>query len=152
VTETISRIKRATEAGELSEEQIAAATGLSIKQIRRARAAQRRPISLDTPIGLDDQLLIGEIVADPSATDPTEHLNISDRRRAILHALQKLPERERKVLILRYGLADGQHRTLEQVGAAFGITRERVRQIEAEALRKLRHPHLSRSLRRYMEV
>jgi RNA polymerase primary sigma factor len=151
IGETISQIKRATEAGELSDEQIAAITGLSIKQIRRARAAQRMPISLDTPIGLDDGRMIGEIVADPSATDPAEYINTHDRRRAILNALEKLPERERKVLILRYGLADDRHRTLEEVGAAFGITRERVRQIEAEALRKLRHPHLSRPLRRYMD-
>jgi RNA polymerase primary sigma factor len=151
VGEAIRKINRAIETGAVSDEQIAAATALSPTQVRRARVAQHTPISLNAPIGFDDERTIGEIVADPNAADPAEHVNADDRRRTIMHALQKLPERERTILILRYGLADDQHRTLEQVGAAFGITRERARQIEAEALRKLRHPHLSRPLRRYIE-
>ena len=152
IGEAISKINRAIADGAMTDEQIAAATGLSTTQIRRARVAQRAPISLESTIGADDERTIGEITADPNAIDPAEHLDATSRRRDILNALLKLPSRERKILILRYGLADEQHRTLEQVGAAFGITRERVRQIEAEALRKLRHPHLSWPLRRYIEV
>jgi len=95
--------------------------------------------------------VLGDFIEDNSAAAPLESAAQHILREQIEIVLQKLPERERRIIQLRYGLQDGHYRTLEEVGREFGITRERIRQIEARVLRKLRHPHYGRGLRGYLE-
>ena len=109
------------------------------------------PMSLETPVGEDEDSRLGDFVPDESSLAPTEAASRQLLREQIDRVLSELSEREKKVLQLRFGLKDGQARTLEEVGKEFNVTRERIRQIEAKALRKLRHPSLSRKLKDYLE-
>ncbi len=134
-----------------SPDEIATALGITPRKVKRLLTAAITPLSLEQPVGPDGDTFIGEMLADDEQRTPveqaTQHLLYQD----IHAALGTLPERERKVLQLRYGLMDGKRRTLEEVGAAFGITRERTRQIEAEAMRHLRAPEWELRLGGYLD-
>jgi RNA polymerase primary sigma factor len=136
---------------EPTNEEIAEQMGMSVEKVREIMRVRSEPISLETPIGDDGESSLGDFVEDPTELAPTD---IADRhllREQIEVALADLTERERKVIQLRYGLVDGRSRTLEEVGRAFAVTRERARQIESKALRKLRQPSRSRRLKDYLD-
>ena len=107
-------------------------------------------MSLDTPVGNEDNNLLGDFIEDDSIPGPAEAASGELLREQVHNALDQLSRREREVLEMRFGTRDGQAHTLDEVGHAFGVTRERIRQIEAKALRKLRHPIRSRKLRDYL--
>ncbi|MBC8076274.1 MAG: sigma-70 family RNA polymerase sigma factor [Chloroflexales bacterium] len=132
-------------------QELAEALGVSLRKVKRMIQASSQPISLEQPMGNDGEGRVGELLADDMLKTPPEIATQNMLHEELSAALMELPERERKILQLRYGLADGQRRTLEEVGMAFGITRERTRQLEAEALRRLRHPSVGRGLQSYLE-
>jgi RNA polymerase primary sigma factor len=156
VTESIGQIKRAADKlAQAFERQptaaeIATALGQPVDKIAQVLAVLQQPISLETPIGEDQESTLGALLADPGQEPALEAASRDLLRRDMANALSELSERERKVLTLRYGLADGQHRTLEDVGKQIGMTRERARQIEAEALRRIRASETWRHLRDYL--
>jgi RNA polymerase primary sigma factor len=132
-------------------DEIADALGIPVEKVRRVLDVARQAVSLETPIGAEGDSVLADFIEDNRNDAPIESAAQRLLREQINTALQKLPERERKIIQLRYGLHDGRYRTLEEVGREFGITRERIRQIEAKVLRKLRHPHYGRSLRSYLD-
>lgn len=132
-------------------EEISHALGLSLRKVKRLLQASIQSISLEQPINNTSEGSIGEVFADESLETPMEIAAQNMLLQDLSAALNDLPERERTILQLRYGLLDGQHRTLEEVGVTFGITRERTRQIESDALRRLRHPSVGRRLHGYLE-
>ena len=132
-------------------EEIGVVVEIPAEKIREIFRASQVPISLQTRVGEDDESDLGEFIADTTALAPSEVVTHDLLREQIDDVLGELTVRERRALELRFGLGDGRRRTLEEVGADLGVTRERARQIEAEALRKLRHPKLSRKLRDYLE-
>jgi RNA polymerase primary sigma factor len=136
---------------EPTSDEIAVALGISDRKVRRLLQASAQPISLEQPISSDGEGHIGELLADEMSDSPNDIATRRMLQADVATALLELPERERSILQLRYGMVDGRRRTLEEVGAAFGITRERTRQIEGEALRKLRHPGVARGLRSFLE-
>ena len=155
--ETIKSVRRAS--SELSRsarssptvQEIADATSLTTAEVRFAMSAGRSPLSLDRPLEGSDDAVLSDFVADPHGSDPLDHLNRAALRERLEEALVELSFREREIVRLRYGLADGTVYTLEEVGQIFSITRERVRQIEAKAVRKLQHPVRSRSLSGFLD-
>ncbi len=155
--EAISQVKRTSHKlqqsmqREPTPEEIADSMGISPNKVRRTLEASMHPLSLEMPVGQDGEGRMGDFIEDDRIATPAEAAAASMLREQIEEVLQKLPERERKIIQLRYGLKDGRYRTLEEVGVEFGITRERIRQIEAVALRKLRHPHLGKKLRGYLD-
>ncbi len=155
--EAISQVKRTshklqqTMQREPTPEEIADAMGISSTKVRRTLEASMHPLSLEMPVGQEGEGRMGDFIEDDRISTPAEAAAASMLREQLEEVLQKLPERERKIIQLRYGLKDGRYRTLEEVGIEFGITRERIRQIEAVALRKLRHPHLGKKLRGYLD-
>lgn len=155
--EAISQVKRTSHKlqqsmqREPTPEEIADAMGISPNKVRRTLEASMHPLSLEMPVGQEGEGRMGDFIEDDRVATPAEAAAASMLREQIEEVLQKLPERERKIIQLRYGLKDGRYRTLEEVGVEFGITRERIRQIEAVALRKLRHPHLGKKLRGYLD-
>jgi RNA polymerase primary sigma factor len=155
--EAISQVKRTshklqqTMQREPTPEEIADAMGINPNKVRRTLEASMHPLSLEMPVGQEGEGRMGDFIEDDRISTPVEAAAALMLREQIEEVLQKLPERERKIIQLRYGLKDGRYRTLEEVGVEFGITRERIRQIEAVALRKLRHPHLGKKLRGYLE-
>jgi RNA polymerase primary sigma factor len=110
----------------------------------------RVPLSLEMPVGEEDDSHLGDFIEDKTAIPPFEAATTGLLRRQINEVLEELTERERKIILLRFGLEDDRARTLEEVGQEFNVTRERIRQIEAKALRKLRHPSRSRRLKDYL--
>jgi len=130
--------------------ELADALGLSIAKLRRLLAHEGLPLSLDRPISTTSEVTLGDIASDADACTPPEVALASVLRDQLTAAVARLSPRQRTVLQLRYGLDDGQYRTLEEVGALLGVCRERVRQVEAEALRRLRHPALGKGLRGYL--
>jgi RNA polymerase primary sigma factor len=127
------------------------------RKLRRAAAKVRRvirisqePMSLETPVGQEESSLLGDFIEDQSEMGPVDAASNQLLKEQVRSILDSLSEREREVLEMRFGLRDGQGHTLEEVGQFFGVTRERIRQIEAKALRKLRHPYRSRKLRDYL--
>ncbi len=134
---------------EPSEQELADAMNLPIEKVREILKVSADPISLDTPIGEEDDSHLGDFIKDDSILGPEDAASYSLLRDQIAKLLDTLTEREQRVLILRFGLKDGRSRTLEEVGKEFNVTRERIRQIEAKALRKLRHPSRSRMLKGY---
>jgi RNA polymerase primary sigma factor len=132
-------------------EEIANLAGFPADKVREIFRASQVPISLQTRVGEEDESDLGEFIADQTAIAPAEAVTYELLKEQIEDVLDELTGRERRALQLRFGLEDGRRRTLEEVGAELGVTRERARQIEAEALRKLRHPKLSRKLRDYLE-
>jgi RNA polymerase primary sigma factor len=157
VGETINRVKKTSHRlqqileREPTQEEIARAMDVSDEKVRQVLDVSRHPISLEAPVGQDGDAFLGDFIEDDSMPHPLELASQELLKSQISDALSKLTERERKIIVLRFGLEDGRFRTLEEVGREFGITRERIRQIEAKALRKLRHPSYSRKLRGYLE-
>ena len=157
VGETINRVKKTGHRlqqileREPTQEEIARAMDISDEKVRQVLDVARHPVSLEAPVGQDGDAFLGDFIEDETLPAPLEVASQQLLRSQIGDALNKLTERERKIILLRFGLEDGRFRTLEEVGREFGITRERIRQIEAKALRKLRHPQYSRKLRGYLE-
>ena len=155
--EAISQVKRASHKlqqamqREPTPEEIAVSMGVNASKVRRTLEASMHPLSLEMPVGQEGEGRMGDFIEDDRISAPAEAATATMLREQIEEVLLKLPERERKIIQLRYGLKDGRYRTLEEVGVEFGITRERIRQIEAVALRKLRHPHLGKKLRGYLD-
>jgi RNA polymerase primary sigma factor len=132
-------------------EEVAVSLGVSERKVRRLLQAAAQPISLEQPLGADGEGHVGELLADGESDAPLEIATQRMLQQELARALLELPERERAIIEMRYGLTDGRRRTLEEVGTAFGITRERTRQIEADALRHLRGPGLGARLQVYLE-
>ena len=134
---------------EPSVDEIAESMGLTPEKVREVMKISQEPISLETPIGEEEDSHLGDFIEDQEAIAPAEAASVMLLKEKMADVLQNLTERERKVLVLRFGLEDGHQRTLEEVGQEFGVTRERIRQIEAKALRKLRHPSRGKALKDY---
>ncbi len=157
MSESVGQVKRVAE--RLSQslerqptaEEIAIALGQPIDRVQRVLEAARRPVSLETPVGDEGEHTLGDFLQDDELPTPTDFASQQLLRQDLAQALGHLNERERRIIDLRYGLADGQRRTLEEVGKVLGMTRERARQIEAEALRRLRQPEIGQHLRDYLE-
>lgn len=132
---------------EPTEQELADAMDMPIEKVREVLKISSDPISLDIPIGEEDDSRLGDFIRDDNIMGPEESASYSILRDQILKLLDTLTEREQRVLLLRFGLTDGRTRTLEEVGKEFNVTRERIRQIEAKALRKLRHPSRSKHLK-----
>jgi RNA polymerase primary sigma factor len=130
-------------------EEIASEMGLTPEKVREVIKISQEPISLETPIGEEEDSHLGDFIEDQEAVAPAEAASVMLLKEKMQDVLKNLTERERKVLVLRFGLEDGHQRTLEEVGQEFGVTRERIRQIEAKALRKLRHPSRGKALKDY---
>ena len=135
---------------EPTEEELAKKMNVSVEKIREIYKISQEPVSLETPIGEEDDSHLGDFIKDERNLSPEEYATNEMLKDEIAEVLETLTEREEKVIRLRFGLEDGKSRTLEEVGQLFGVTRERIRQIEAKALRKLRHPSRSRKLKDYM--
>ena len=136
---------------EPSEEELAKKMNTSVEKIREIYKISQEPVSLETPIGEEDDSHLGDFIKDEHNMSPEEYATNELLKDEIDDILLTLTEREEKVIRLRFGLEDGKARTLEEVGQMFGVTRERIRQIEAKALRKLRHPSRSRKLKDYLD-
>ena len=136
---------------EPTDEEIGDELGVSADRVREIKTISRDPVSLETPVGDEDDTELGDFVEDKEATAPSDAAALAILHTEMEDILDTLSPRERRVLQLRFGLADGHQRTLEEVGKRFGVTRERIRQIEAKGLRKLRHPSRSRRLRDFLE-
>jgi RNA polymerase primary sigma factor len=132
-------------------EEIADRLGWSIARVKGIRSVARDPISLETPIGDDEETLLGDFIEDRDSDNPATKTSYTLLQELIDEVLSTLPEKEQKVLRMRFGLDDGYSHTLEEVGYVFNVTRERIRQIEAKALRRLKHPTRSKKLRDYLE-
>ncbi|GAB4446032.1 MAG: RNA polymerase sigma factor RpoD [Chloroflexi bacterium OHK40] len=155
--ETLNRIQAARRqltqslGREPNDSELAQFLSMSEEKLRELRRTAQDPVSLATPVGEEADSTLADFIPDPHALDADDAAASGMLRQQIATALDQLTERERRVLELRYGLSDGQPRTLEEVGRAFGVTRERVRQIEVKALRKLRHPRLGKLLKDYLD-
>ena len=132
-------------------EEIAAEMDISVEKVREILKIAQEPVSLETPIGEEEDSHLGDFIPDDDVPAPAEAAAFSMLKEQLVEVLSTLTEREQKVLKLRFGLEDGRARTLEEVGKQFDVTRERIRQIEAKALRKLRHPSRSKKLKDYLE-
>ncbi len=157
VGETINRIKKTSHRlqqiyeREPSYLEIARAMDVPEEKVRQVLDASRHPVSLEAPVGPEGDAFLGDFIEDETVPAPMELASHQLLRDQIGDSLGRLEERERRIVILRFGLEDGRYRTLEEVGQEFGITRERIRQIESKALRKLRTPQLSGRLRGYLD-
>ncbi len=158
MVETITRVKKASSqllhinGKEPTEEEIADFLGMSVDKVREVMRIAQEPVSLETPIGEEDDSHLGDFIPDDQALSPDEAAAKVMLRQQLEAVLSTLSEREAEVLRMRYGLDDDPPRTLEDVGKALGVTRERVRQIEVKALRKLRHPSRSRQVKDFRET
>ncbi|MCI6735344.1 RNA polymerase sigma factor RpoD [Aerococcus viridans] len=132
-------------------EEIGAEMDLPTEKVRDILKIAQEPVSLETPIGEEDDSHLGDFIEDNDATSPADYTSAELLKEQLNEVLDTLTDREENVLRLRFGLEDGQSKTLEQVGQQFGVTRERIRQIEAKALRKLRHPSRSKQLKDFLE-
>ncbi len=157
MVETINRLIRISRrllqdlGREPTSEEIAEQMEISAEKVREIIKVSQEPVSLETPIGEEDDSHLGDFLEDHTALAPAEAASHQLLKEQVEDVLDSLTERERKVLQLRFGLDDGRSRTLEEVGKEFHVTRERIRQIEAKALRKLRHPSRSRKLKDYLD-
>jgi RNA polymerase primary sigma factor len=157
MVETINRVLRTSRrlmqdlSREPTPEELGQAVGMPADKVREILKISQEPISLETPIGEEEDSHLGDFIEDQKAVAPSDAASHRLLKEQICSVLGSLTKRERKVLQLRFGLEDGRSRTLEEVGREFGVTRERIRQIETKALRKLRHPSRSKKLKDYME-
>ncbi|MCM1157311.1 MAG: RNA polymerase sigma factor RpoD [Clostridium sp.] len=157
MVETINKLIRVSrqllqELGrEPSPEEIAKEMDIPVERVREILKISQEPVSLETPIGEEEDSHLGDFIQDENVPVPADAAAFTLLKEQLVEVLSTLTEREQKVLRLRFGLDDGRARTLEEVGTVFHVTRERIRQIEAKALRKLRHPSRSRKLRDYLE-
>lgn len=157
MVETINKLIRVsrqllqTYGREPSPEEIGVEMGISVEKVREIQKIAQEPVSLETPIGEEEDSHLGDFIPDEDVPAPAEAAAFSMLKEQLVEVLDTLTEREQKVLKLRFGLEDGRARTLEEVGREFDVTRERIRQIEAKALRKLRHPSRSKKLKDYLE-
>ena len=135
---------------EPTEEELAKKLNVTVDKVREVYKISQDPVSLETPIGEEDDSHLGDFIKDERTMSPEEYATVEMLKEELANVLLTLTDREEKVLRLRFGLDDGQCRTLEEVGQIFGVTRERIRQIEAKALRKLRHPSRSRKLKDFL--
>ena len=126
--------------------------GIPSLKVREIIKVSQEPVSLETPIGEEEDSHLGEFIPDEATMSPADAASYQMLREQVEAVLNSLSDRERKVLRLRFGLEDGRTRTLEEVGREFSVTRERIRQIEAKALRKLRHPARSQKLKDYLDL
>ncbi|HWP79868.1 MAG TPA: RNA polymerase sigma factor RpoD [Candidatus Acidoferrum sp.] len=157
MVETINKVMRVSrqllqELGhDPSSEEIATEMNMSVEKVREIMKIAQEPVSLETPIGEEEDSHLGDFIPDDDAPAPAEAASYTLLREQLVSVLSTLTPREERVLKLRFGLEDGRARTLEEVGREFNVTRERIRQIEAKALRKLRHPSRSKRLKDFME-
>lgn len=135
---------------EPSPQEVADRMDISVEKVQQIQKIAQEPISLESPVGEEEDSNLGDFISDPHALDPYEYTAKMKLREELDDVLATLTEREERVLRLRFGLVDGRQRTLEEVGKEFNVTRERIRQIEAKALRKLKHPSRSRKLKDFM--
>ena len=155
--ETINKLVRVQRAllqelgREPTPEEIAEKMDMTPDRVREIQKISQEPVSLETPIGEEEDSQLGDFIEDSQAVVPPDAASFSMLQEQISQVLDTLAERERKVIELRFGLADGHPRTLEEVGKEFGVTRERIRQIESKTLAKLRHPSRSSKLKDFME-
>jgi RNA polymerase primary sigma factor len=157
MVETINKLIRVsrqllqTYGREPTPEEISKEMGISVEKVREIQKIAQEPVSLETPIGEEEDSHLGDFIPDDDVPAPAEAAAFSMLKEQLVEVLDTLTDREQKVLKLRFGLEDGRSRTLEEVGKEFDVTRERIRQIEAKALRKLRHPSRSKKLKDYLE-
>ena len=157
MVETINRLTRVSrmllqEKGrEPTPDEIAEEMGIEVSKVREIQKIAQDPVSLETPIGEEEDSHLGDFIEDDKTQTPSDSVSAIMLKEQLLLVLDTLTPREEKVLRLRYGIDDGKPRTLEEVGKEFNVTRERIRQIEAKALRKLRHPSRSRKLRDFID-
>ena len=157
MVETINKVKKVSsqllheQGKEPTAEEIAERLEMSVDKVREIMRVAQEPVSLETPIGEEEDSHLGDFIPDDEAPVPAEVASHTLLREQLSEVLDTLTEREEKVLRLRFGLVDGRPRTLEEVGKEFNITRERIRQIEAKALRKLRHPSRSKKLKDFLD-
>ena len=157
MVETITKVKKASSqllhknGHDPSPEEIAEELDMSVDRVREIMRIAQDPVSLETPIGEEEDSHLGDFIPDDDAPAPAEAASLVLLKEQINQVLSTLTEREEQVLRLRFGLEDGRSRTLEEVGKKFNVTRERIRQIEAKALRKLRHPNRSNKVRDYLD-
>jgi len=157
MVETINKLKKITrklaqeKSRKPNEEELAKEMGITVAKLREIIKVAQEPLSLETPIGKEEDCRLGDFIEDREAEAPANTVAQELLRDDLTEILAGLSARERDVLRLRFGLDDGRQRTLEEVGQLFGVTRERIRQIEAKALRKLRHPNRSKRLREYID-
>jgi RNA polymerase primary sigma factor len=131
-------------------EEIAQHLALSMEQMERVLSAPTHTISLEKPVGEDGENQLGEFIEDEEVPPPVDLILDEELHELLQEVLWKLPSRERQIIDLRFGLSSGDPRTLQEIAEEFGLSRERIRQIEGEVLRKLRHPHFGRKLRAYL--
>ena len=136
---------------EPTSEEIAKEMGITVEKVREIKKISQDPVSLETPIGEEEDSHLGDFIPDDDVPAPVDAAAYSMLKEQLMEVLDTLSDREKKVLMLRFGLEDGRPRTLEEVGKEFNVTRERIRQIESKALRKLRHPSRSKKLKDYLE-
>ncbi len=157
MVETINKVKKVNSlllhqnGQEPTSEQIAAELDMPVEKVREIQRVAQEPVSLETPIGEEEDSHLGDFIPDDDAPAPSDMASHTLLKEQLGEVLSTLTPREEKVLKLRFGLEDGRSRTLEEVGKEFNVTRERIRQIEAKALRKLRHPSRSKRLKDYLE-
>ena len=157
MVETINKVKKVSsqllheQGKEPTAEEIAERLEMSVDKVREIMRVAQEPVSLETPIGEEEDSHLGDFIPDDEAPVPAEVASHTLLREQLSEVLDTLTEREEKVLRLRFGLEDGRSRTLEEVGKEFNVTRERIRQIEAKALRKLRHPSRSKKLKDFLD-
>jgi len=131
-------------------EEVAARMEITVEKVQIIQKVAQEPISLENPVGEEEDSTLGDFIPDQDTLTPLEFTSKEMLKRELDDVLETLTDREEKVLRMRFGLLDGRTRTLEEVGREFGVTRERIRQIEAKALRKLRHPSRSKKLKDFM--
>ncbi len=157
MVDTINKVMRAqrellNELGREPElEEIAERMGLTSEKVNEVLKLAQEPVSLETPIGEEEDSHLGDFIQDEHIATPVQAATNTLLREKLIEVMDSLSDREKKVLIMRYGLDDGKERTLEEVGKEFNVTRERIRQIEAKALWKIKHPNKSRKLRDFLE-
>jgi RNA polymerase primary sigma factor len=157
MVETITKVKKVSSqllhknGHEPTADEIAREINLPVERVREIIRIAQDPVSLETPIGEEEDSHLGDFIPDEDAPAPAEAASLTLLKEQLSDVLATLTDREEKVLKLRFGLVDGRQRTLEEVGREFNVTRERIRQIEAKALRKLRHPSRSKKLKDFLD-